>query len=76
MHNLRNDATVPDGGDEVILADHMLAVPNDPHEKVENLGFNRYLPRCAMELATVCIQLKIFKHIEQLATPAAAFDRS
>jgi len=31
----------------------MLAVPNYMHQKVEDFGFDRYLARCAIELATV-----------------------
>src|SRR5262249_233087 len=48
-------------------------VLNYIHQKVENLGFHRYQARCAMELATVCIQSTIFEQIEQLATPGCCY---
>src|ERR1700752_1221208 len=60
---------MPDGGHELISADHVLAVSNDMHQKVEHFGFARHQARCAIELATVRIQPVVFEQIEQLATP-------
>src|SRR4029079_14720658 len=63
---LRDDAAMPDGGDEVLLADDALAVFNHIREKVKDLGLERYQARSAMQLATISIQSIIFEPVEQV----------
>ena len=57
QRRFRDDATVPDGGNEVVAADHMVAMHDEVGEKVKHLRFERDQFGAAAELAPVGIGL-------------------
>ena len=53
---IRHDTPIPNGIDEVVLADDALPVPDQIIEQVENLGRNGNGFRAAVQLAPVSIE--------------------
>jgi hypothetical protein len=53
---IRHDTPIPNGIDEVVLADDALPVPDQVIEQVENLGRNGNGFRAAVQLAPVSIE--------------------
>jgi hypothetical protein len=69
-----DDAPVPDGGDEIVLADDSLSVANQVFEKIKHLGCNRYEACPATQLAAVSVQHAVLEEITQASVPRAASD--
>ena len=42
QRGLRDDAPAPDRGQQIILADHAVAVPDQVNEEIEDLGLDRH----------------------------------
>jgi hypothetical protein len=64
-----NDPTGPDGGNQVISADHPVAVADKVFEDVEDLGLNGDEAGIPTQLAPICIQSEIREDIQQFAAP-------
>jgi hypothetical protein len=64
-----DDAAVPDGGDEVVLADHALAVGDQVSEHIEHLRRNGNRVHPATQLSPVGVEHAILEEITQAAVP-------
>ena len=64
---VRDDASIPDGCDKVILADDPLAILDQEQQKVEDLRRQRNKMASAPQLAPGYIELMTFKAIPQFA---------
>ena len=60
---------IPDGADEVILADDALPVADQVIEQVEDLGRDGDDVRAAMQLAPVSVERELLEKIAQAAVP-------
>ena len=63
------DTPIPDGVDEVILADDALSVADQVIEQVEDLGRDGDDVRPAMQLAPVSVERERLEKIAQAAIP-------
>ena len=63
------DTPIPNGADEVILADDALPVADQVIEQIENLGRHGDDVRPAMQLAPVRVERELFEKIAQAAIP-------
>src|SRR5882724_2792947 len=64
-----DDAAVPDGRDQIILADDVLSVTDQIQEKVEDFRRNGDHRSAAPQLAAVGVELIVFKEIAQACVP-------
>ncbi|MEY9743312.1 hypothetical protein ABIF65_002686 [Bradyrhizobium japonicum] len=69
QRSIRDDATLPNGADEVVLADDALSVPDQVFKQIEHLGCDNNHVRCALQFAPVGIQRVILKKKTQAAFP-------
>ena len=63
------DAAVPHGGNQIILADHAIAVADQKNQQVEDLRLGRDERALATQLAPVGIKNVIFEVKQQVAAP-------
>jgi hypothetical protein len=73
---LGDDASMPDLGQQLILADHALAVPNQVLQQIEYLRLNPHDHAAAMQLAPVGIQNAIREREQRYARSALAPGRT
>jgi hypothetical protein len=64
-----NDAPVPYGGKQIVLADDALTIADEVLEEVEDLRLEGDQRAAAPQLAPCRIQREIFKGVEQCTTP-------
>ena len=67
---------IPDGGDQVVLADNPVAVLDQIFEEIEDLRGNGDLLRPATQLAPVRVKGKLSEAIEQIAVPCSKMLRT
>jgi len=60
-----DDPPVPDGSEQIVLADDALAAADQVFEEIEDLGLQRDQPRSPPQLAPRRIQREILKGVEQ-----------
>src|SRR5262245_11183941 len=65
-----HDAAVPHAGDQIVLADHAVAVADQKNDEVEDLRFDRDESALATQFAPVRIEHLIFEVKEQPAALA------
>ena len=65
-----NNAAAPDGCDQIIPADHMVAVPDQIVQEIENLRFHRHCRGASPKFSPLRVERKIFKQIQHLGSPA------
>ena len=65
QRRFRNDAPVPDCGDQIILADHPLAISDQVLQEIEDLRLEPHAADPTAQLAPVRIETKIFEQIAQ-----------
>ena len=65
----RHDAALPDGGDEVVLADHALAMLDQVDQEIEHLRLERNQIAAAPEFAPVRVEGISLKEICQISSP-------
>src|SRR4029079_1304225 len=68
---VRDDPSLPDGCDQVVLADDMLAIVDQIDQQVEHLRLDRDQFAARAQFAAVGVQGKIVEEIQQL-TPHKA----
>jgi hypothetical protein len=66
---LGNDSSFPNGSEQVVFADHSLAVADQMGKKVEYLRLNSCQSPVATKFATISVERKAFKNIEQFVIP-------
>ena len=54
-------ASAPDIVDQVVLADHPIAIHHEVHQEIENLGLNGDVPPAAAKFASICVNQMIGK---------------
>jgi hypothetical protein len=60
---------LPDGGEEIVAADHAVPSPNEKFQQVEDLRLDCNETMTAAQLAPIGIKDKIFEPIEQNREP-------
>ena len=70
QRRFRYYASLPDGLDEVVLADHPGAVADQELQKIEGLRLDRNEISSAAQLAPICVKGKIFEPVEHFPNPA------
>ena len=69
QRGVRNDPAAPDRGDQIVLADHAVAVLHQIDQQVEHLRLERDQIGAAPQLAPVGIKYMIFKVKLHVACP-------
>src|SRR6266581_790808 len=70
QRGIGDNASVPDGADEVVFADDALPVSNQVIEQVKNLRCDRHRIRPAMQFTPFGVQRVILEEIAQVAIPS------
>jgi hypothetical protein len=65
----RNDASVPDRCDQIVLADDAFAVADEVFQEVEDLGLDRDKAARAPQLTPVAIENKVLESVGQIPLP-------
>ena len=63
----RNNTAIPDRSNEIVLADHTLAVSDQIREKIKDLRLHGHESSPAAELTAAGIESIVFEEIKQLA---------
>ena len=74
QRRFRNDASAPDGGHEIVLADDALAIADQIDEDIENLRRKGNQVAAVPQLPAVSVEHVVFEQVKQLAAPLAARD--
>ena len=61
QRGLRDDATVPDRGHQLIFANHTVAVADQVSQEIEDLGLDCYQGRSPAQLAAIRVEYTIFE---------------
>jgi hypothetical protein len=69
QRRVRDDASLPNGGDEFVFAYDALTVLDHIGQEIEHFGFDRHDGRAAAQLAPITIQYEIFERKKQLEAP-------
>jgi hypothetical protein len=64
-----HDTAVPDAGDQVVLADHALAVADQEQQQVEDLRLDRLELALAAQLTSVGVENVVFEEKQQVCAP-------
>ena len=75
QRGLRNDAAAPYTSNQVIFADHAVAVSDEVFEQIKHLRLNRDEVAPPPQLSSVCIQTIVFEPVRQTKTPAAKSEK-
>ena len=70
------DASTPDRGNEIVLADDTVAIPDEMDQKVEDLRLERNQLATALELATIRVEGVASEQDRQIPSPAGPDDAS
>jgi hypothetical protein len=73
QRGLGNNPPVPDGCDQVVLADHAIAIAHQIDQQIEYLWFNWDQRAFAAQLPAACIQHKIFEQEQHLRPRSADY---
>ena len=76
QRRIRDDAPLPDGADEIILANNALSVADQEIEKIENLRRDRNHIFTATQLAPISVEQAILEEIAQVAVPSSGINPS
>jgi len=66
---VRNDASMPYLGKQVVPADDAFAVADQVLQKIKNLRLNGRQSGAAAQLAAVCVERAVFEQIAQFGRP-------
>src|SRR5262249_6136179 len=66
---LGNGTAVPDRREEVVLADHAIAVLDQVNKEIENLGFDSDKLRSPAQLAAIRVERTFLEQIAQYSSP-------
>ena len=70
QRSIRDDASLPNGADEVVFADDVLPVSNQVFEQVKNLRCDRYRIRPPVQFTALSVKRVILEEIAQVAIPS------
>ena len=65
QRGFRDDAPMPDRGQQLVLADHAVAVPDQVNKKIEDLGLDGDQGSSPAQFAATCVEYTVLEKIAQ-----------